>query len=169
MGLRSYLFAESGQGWEQLLEANNSIPLLWLATVPLDAIDHRLDGVGPSLRLTNGESAGITLGSAEALEQLARRRASLLPCSVAFRRVWRSRGGARNRVLAACRITGSTGPTSSTSCDSNAGSARKLTSMDYPSQSSRGALEQLDAKSLPLRSFPEWGKTFLPLLLPQQF
>ncbi|HVK56391.1 MAG TPA: hypothetical protein VM532_15370 [Burkholderiales bacterium] len=79
MGARSYLMVDSGQGYVQLLEANNVLPLLWLCILARADVGDALDASGPTLRLIDGAAYGVTVPGPAALANLERRREMLAP------------------------------------------------------------------------------------------
>ncbi len=78
MGIRSYLLADVGEGFMELLEANNVLPVLWIGTITKTDIGSELMVAGPSLGLGHSRAYGVTLSASAAVANLARRRVNVL-------------------------------------------------------------------------------------------
>ena len=78
MGQRSYLMAlQDNAPGTAVLEANNVLPLLWLAMLDRSGLAGSLAPGGPSMRLIEGAVAGVTLDVDHAVARLAARRANV--------------------------------------------------------------------------------------------
>jgi hypothetical protein len=78
MGNRSYLLVEQETEYCVLLEANNDLPLLWVAMAERAHFDDLQAQPGPSLQLMDGPSYGVDIAIMDALVNLARRRPLVL-------------------------------------------------------------------------------------------
>lgn len=74
MGNRSYVIAEKAGEATILLEANNLLPLLWVATLAADQLDSVVSLPSDSPSVEHKEAVGFSITPAEATTQLMRRR-----------------------------------------------------------------------------------------------